>query len=128
MLYVRYDKKRDVHRLRVKGHAGYARKGEDIVCAACSILAYTLGQNARDLEKSRIVEVNRCAIEEGEAAIDFAVIDRSKEAVVQLVMDSILRGYELLASNFPENVQYCRQRGEKAKPRSYNQDDTSDRR
>lgn len=52
MLYVRYDKKRDVHRLRVKGHAGYARKGEDIVCAACSILAYTLGQNARDLERS----------------------------------------------------------------------------
>lgn len=72
--------------------------------------------------------MNRCAIEEGEAAIDFAVIDRSKEAVVQLVMDSILRGYELLASNFPENVQYCRQRGEKAKPRGYNQDDTSDRR
>lgn len=30
--------------LKVEGHAGAAAKGEDIVCAAASILSYTLAQ------------------------------------------------------------------------------------
>jgi uncharacterized protein YsxB (DUF464 family) len=30
--------------LRLEGHAGYARRGKDIVCASASILAYTVAQ------------------------------------------------------------------------------------
>jgi len=34
--------------LTVKGHAGYADKGKDVVCAAASILALTAAQDAED--------------------------------------------------------------------------------
>jgi uncharacterized protein YsxB (DUF464 family) len=30
-----------IRQFRVKGHAGYARRGQDIVCAAASTVAYT---------------------------------------------------------------------------------------
>lgn len=38
MIRVRFEK----NRLTVRGHAGYAERGEDIVCAAVSALVYAL--------------------------------------------------------------------------------------
>ena len=42
MVQVRYNP--DVPSLRVSGHAGAGKYGEDLVCAAVSILAHTLGE------------------------------------------------------------------------------------
>ena len=45
MIRVRFEE----NRLTVCGHAGYAARGEDIVCAAVSALVYALiGDHARD--------------------------------------------------------------------------------
>jgi uncharacterized protein YsxB (DUF464 family) len=43
------DKAGNIKKFVVKGHAGYAREGEDIVCAAVSAVAYTAAGALGDL-------------------------------------------------------------------------------
>lgn len=42
MIEVRYTSRRSLHELSVKGHAGYAEPGSDIVCAGVSAITYAL--------------------------------------------------------------------------------------
>ena len=89
MTYIRYEKTRDMHRIRLKGHAGAAKKNEDIICAACSILCYTMAQNAIDMKKSGIVDRAKSEIHDGYAAIDISAIDKKHEAIVQVVIRGV---------------------------------------
>lgn len=71
----------------IKGHAHYAPQGEDIVCAAASILAMTLLDICEDAEIRR--EDGHISIKHGDpAAILFA-----------------RRGYKLLADAYPGFVE-----------------------
>ncbi len=72
-------------RLRLTGHAGAGERGSDPVCAALSILVYALldaGAEGR--------------VERGEA--ELLLPDRD--------VDVALRGFHLLAENFPQNVEF----------------------
>ncbi len=42
MIIARYDRDGETHTLSVDGHAGYAQKGQDIVCAGVSAIVYAL--------------------------------------------------------------------------------------
>jgi uncharacterized protein YsxB (DUF464 family) len=42
MTRINYCREGELHRLSIKGHAGQAEKGRDIVCAAVSALAFAL--------------------------------------------------------------------------------------
>ena len=46
--------KRGTDRITIKGHAGYADAGNDIVCAAVSALAQTLIRSIEDLTETKI--------------------------------------------------------------------------
>lgn len=90
--------------LTVNGHAGAAEKGEDIVCSAVSILAYTLAyavKESRDmLEEEPIIEVN-----EGDVTISC----KPKKvflATLQRTYWTVLCGFELLVSNYNKNVTF----------------------
>lgn len=72
-------------RLSLTGHAGAGERGTDPVCAALSILVYALldaGAEGR--------------VERGEA--ELLLPDRD--------VDVALRGFRLLAENFPQNVEF----------------------
>lgn len=71
----------------IKGHAGYAPAGQDIVCAAASILALTLADICEGAEIKR--EDGHMSIRGGDpAAVMFAA-----------------RGYKLLSEAYPEFVE-----------------------
>lgn len=42
MIIAKYDRDGETHTLSVNGHAGYADKGQDIVCAGVSAIVYAL--------------------------------------------------------------------------------------
>ena len=42
MIHATYDRDGRMHTLSVNGHAGYAKRGEDIVCAGVSAIVYSL--------------------------------------------------------------------------------------
>ena len=104
MVNVIYDRKK--LKLTVKGHAKSGEAGHDLVCAAASILVYTLAGNVAQLseDKSRVrrpvIDLN-----EGDATVACSPI-HGMTAVTTLVFDTICSGFDILAQKYPENVSY----------------------
>ena len=94
------DKERRECSLCVKGHAGYAGIGQDIVCASVSILAYTAVQCLCDTED----KAPKFSMGKGECFIPPQAVKTSFEEAVQTL--SVMRqGYTLLAHNYPQHVE-----------------------
>lgn len=95
MITIIYDEKEHDMILQASGHAGYAPKGQDIVCAAVSCLMQTLaysvdgGTATRDPDGDNVLRV--------QAAQSF-----DTQAKFELVTDGLM----LLAQQYPENVRF----------------------
>ena len=103
------DKKSKTLLLKLSGHAGAAEAGHDIICASASILAYTVAQEAKNMEKRhQLSEPPHIRMDEGEAVImifsknDAAYADALHTFYVAEV------GYSLLAHNYPQYVELKR--------------------
>lgn len=81
----------------LKGHAGYAPHGQDVVCAAVSVLVQTFCASVEELTTDKI----KADMTAGNAVIQYGNL--SKEA--QLLADSLFVGLQMIADNYPENVQ-----------------------
>ena len=92
-------------RLTVKGHAGQADRGQDIVCASASILAYTVAQIVKTMEHHGDFK-GKPLVELGNG--DATIVCRCKnddlyaEAAHTFFVAQV--GYQLLAHNYPEYV------------------------
>lgn len=95
MITIIYDEKEHDMILQASGHAGFAPKGQDIVCAAVSCLMQTLaysvdgGTAPRDPDGDNVLRV--------QAAQSFDTL-----AKFELVTDGLM----LLAQQYPENVRF----------------------
>ncbi len=91
MIEIHYDKK-DIS-LKISGHAGYAEKGSDIVCAAVTALAGTL---------------ERCIQEAGEGSCEWkegeTCFTASGTENLRLCFETIVTGLRMLAEEFPDYV------------------------
>ena len=103
MITVRYDRK--CHRVTVSGHAGYAERGEDILCAAASMLLHTLAGAVRGLSERGFAEDIGVNLHAGAGEV---VCTPKAEfgCVVTAVMDSIVLGFGMLAGDYPEYVSF----------------------
>ena len=90
----------EIHRhnggVTIRGHANYARPGQDIVCAAVSVLVQTLIQSIEDLTTDRI-EYDMSA-----GLVDIKHGNLSAQA--HLLMDSFFVGVQMIADEYPHNV------------------------
>ena len=80
------------YRITVEGHSGSAPKGEDLVCAAVSIITLTLGEMVLTVCRDREVELR-----EG-----YARIRGTKEATQYF--DFARTAFKALAAEYPEYV------------------------
>ena len=100
MIQVTYNEVGDEMILRAEGHAGYAEKGKDIVCAAVSVLMQTLAcsvdadNTGNTFELSDGKNGNRLTVQ-----APMSVLNRDK-------FDLVVEGLSRLAENYPENVQF----------------------
>ena len=83
--------------ITIKGHAEYAKYGEDIVCAAVSTLAQTLIASIEALTEDTI----QYDIQPGWVDIRY----RKLSANAQLLISSFFVGLTLIANEYPANVQ-----------------------
>ena len=91
--------------LTVDGHAYSGEAGNDIVCAAASILAYTLAANVQEMEAADRVREVTLELEQGHAEISCRPVHKY-QSVAELVFSSVCAGFEILAANFPGNISY----------------------
>ena len=82
-------------KITASGHAGYAPKGQDIVCAAFSVLSLTL-----EIAVERLTDDIRISLENGEMTAQWQQV--SPEGL--LLIDAYIEGVKALAENYPEYI------------------------
>lgn len=86
--------------LVVKGHSGMAKEGEDILCAAVSILTYTMAARLYEIEDRRPDFKTIVVLEPGDARLQW-----SQESIeVSLLLHDIQTGFVLLQEKCPKNI------------------------
>jgi uncharacterized protein YsxB (DUF464 family) len=105
MIEIIYDRRK--YRLEVKGHAQTAEKGQDLVCAAASILVYTLAASVDRLShmSDQLMKEPKMEIKEGYTLI-VCRPTRENRAIVGLIFSSVCVGFEILEQQYPDNVKY----------------------
>ena len=91
--------------LSVEGHAGQAEKGQDIICSAASILAYTVAQYVKHVDKLGGITVKpRIELEEGHMLI---VVSPTEEYIAEVLNAFFVAevGFSLLTQNYPQYVE-----------------------
>jgi uncharacterized protein YsxB (DUF464 family) len=91
--------------VEMKGHAKSGKKGHDLVCAAASILAYTLASSVRGLKDADAVVYCDIKLDEGDAHISCKPREKRTSAV-ELVFVTLCEGFRILAEQYPKNVSY----------------------
>lgn len=100
----RVDDKTGALKMSVRGHAGSAKKGEDLVCAAASILAYTAAQDVTDLHRDgRLKEKPKVKMQSGRTTIEALPKDDAYAETLHTLF-VIQKGFVLLAANQPKYV------------------------
>ena len=105
MLTVKLQQQQAGVSLSLDGHAGAGKWGQDIVCAAASILAYTAAASAQQLYREEKVKKRpHIQLEPGNARI----LMENCDATAQM-LDVICTGFALLAIRYPKNVRFIRE-------------------
>ena len=90
-------------RVTVTGHAGYAERGEDILCAAASMLLQTLSAAVQGLCERGLAEECHIDLRHGQGEVSCVPVEEFR-CVVRTVMDSIMLGFTLLGEDYGEYV------------------------
>ena len=100
------NRKEREYSLSVKGHAGFSQRGKDIVCAASSVLAYTIGQVVKNMHESNmLVDAPTLDFADGNATVSCKVTKDHDQALWHNFY-TIITGYKLLGHNYPRYVEF----------------------
>ena len=90
--------------MTIKGHAEAAPKGEDLICASATMLAYTVAQAVQFLfEQDKLKKKPKIRIKDGEAII---IATPTEEAYAETLHTYWVAqcGVHVLAHNYPQYV------------------------
>ena len=114
MTAVTFSEKGNKFSIYIDGHAGYNPAGPDIVCAACSTLAYTLLQSVLSLESKGSISSLTYGDDPEKGTFFLELIaDGDVLCPLRTVFQVIINGYALLEHKYPKNVKLCVTSGEK---------------
>lgn len=92
------------YEVKAEGHAGAGEYGQDIVCAAVSVLLQTLANEVTEAARAGLLAVGVAAHGDGWMKVEMTPTDQTQDmadAWVELVQD----GIDALAESYPENVE-----------------------
>ena len=82
----------------VSGHANYAEKGHDIICAGVSVLSDTLCNMANGIE-------SECVVIQPMEGFTHVFIKGPESERTAGILDTIITGYQMIAEAYPDYVQ-----------------------
>lgn len=105
MIEVSVYKKGDEAELEISGHAGF-NPGNDIVCAAASMLGQTFVQALLDMEYQReLCTVSTEHLDKGKL-LAYGKANGTVSAIrLEAVAKTIITGFRMLAERFPDHVE-----------------------
>ncbi len=96
MINIAVKSREDTIEINAQGHANAAPKGEDVVCAAATILIRTL---AKTLETA-VPGMVKANVEDGRASISVTGYD----PVAAVAVETVCTGFRLLQEQYPEHI------------------------
>lgn len=107
MIKVKFEENNDkgILCLRLKGHANFGCKGNDILCSSASILAYTVAKAISFMyEEKKLCKKPNIKLNEGNACI---VCKPKEDAYAEALHAFFIAevGYSLLAQSYPQYVE-----------------------
>lgn len=104
-IVTRNDKFRQ-YSLDVKGHAGFAEKGKDIVCAGVSALTMAAYYTAYSFAEAGHCHIARCKVgDDGEFHMTLEATEGMGEALVMTIFSTVVHGLEHIAKLYPAHVE-----------------------
>ena len=100
---VLYREGKDLTGCRLEGHSGWAAAGEDIVCAAASILGCTC-VNALESVCGVIPEITEYNEQKAMLAFELPEMTEEKNSKAQILMGALRQGLDDLSAEYPQNV------------------------
>ena len=110
MTRVRIDISRLGRDIYITGHCrneGGSSAQASLVCAALTTLAETIAQNVYDSEDTGNTDIIDVTLRSGQAIISYVTDDEQLNTAV----DGISKGFFMLAENYPEYVECCKNEG-----------------
>lgn len=89
--------------ISVKGHAGFANLGKDIVCASVSSIIYTSVNGIFNIDKSAI------KLDDNQKLLKITILHKS--TVVDILLDNMVGLLEELENQYPENIKIIKKGG-----------------
>lgn len=90
--------------MTLKGHAESAPKGEDLICSAATMMAYTVAQAVQFMfEQDKLKKKPKIRIKDGEATV---IATPTEDAYAEALHTFWVAqcGVHVLAHNYPQNV------------------------
>lgn len=81
---------------RMQGHAGYARHGQDIVCAAVSVLVINTINSIESMTEDRFED----SIREENGEVEFRIISSPVSSSAELLLRSLVLGLKGIHSEY----------------------------
>lgn len=106
MITIKLDEYEDHKELFVKGHADYDVQGKDIVCAAVSILVYTLLES---IDESILKRPVLAILNAGNTYVRVD-LGNAENGHTEEAFNVVSNGFAILAKDFPKNVEFFRRR------------------
>lgn len=99
------DRERNIQRISIKGHANYAKHGEDIVCSAISFLSQTTLNGLIEVLKADVdYEIN------DEGFLSFNINkNEHKKNTIKALLDTFELGIESLLEEYAEYVKLVKE-------------------
>lgn len=107
MITAKFYKKNDgsIH-MELKGHSGAAPRGEDLICASATMLAYTVAQAVQFMheQEGKLKRKPKISIKEGSATV---IATPTEDAYAEVLHAFWVAqcGIHVLAHNYPRHVQ-----------------------
>ena len=100
MTEIRFDYNGDIRKVEISGHADYADKGHDIVCAGISTLSQSYMYYIQDLEaKGKAIMVS-LLMSDG----NFFMCSRAKSPEAEAAFEMMRTGLQILSDTYPDNL------------------------
>ncbi len=90
-----------------EGHAGYAPKGKDIVCAGISALCTALVRRLEEMSLAGMVHLTRCDIADGELTLVAETEEGAKMSELRLrdTFATVLAGLDALEEDYADYIE-----------------------
>ncbi len=107
MTKIRYSELNHGCYFSAEGHAGYAAKGRDIVCAAVSALCISLLRRLEEMSLAGIVQLTQCDIADGALTLVAETEDGDKLSELRLrdTFETVLAGLQALEEKYGQYVE-----------------------